>query len=217
MFLTAPRGMRSADIGLERRAMLETVSTVQPLRQWAANLKVRPETAYLPDFDPAEAGAEARVLIVAEAPGPKTNPLNNGSGFISVDNDDPSAEDLWRLRNEAGLHYGVLLWNIVPWYLGTAAVKPTRDDLERGAAALRGLLEELPDLQVVLLTGLPAQTGWDKHLSGYRTGDITVIRTWHFSGLALKQPGKRAELLASLRKAKDLIGQPDPPPSHPTT
>lgn len=198
--------------------MLETVPSVQPLRQWAADLKARrPETAYLPDFDPAEAGVEARVLIVAEAPGPKTNPLNNGSGFISVDNDDPSAENLWRLRNEAGLHHGVLLWNIVPWYLGAAAVKPTREDLARGAAALRGLLEVLPDLQVVVLTGLPAQAGWDRYLSGYRTGDITVIRTWHFSGLALKQPGKRAELLASLRKAKDLIGQPDPPPSHPTT
>lgn len=201
----------------ERRAMLETVPSVQPLRKWAAELKERrgPET-YLPDFDPAEAGVEARVLIVAEAPGPKTNPLNKGSGFISVDNDDPSAENAWRMRAAVGLHEGVIHWNIVPWYLGAAAVKPTRDDLERGAATLRGLLDELPELQVVLLAGLPAQTGWDRHLSGYRTGDITVIRTWHFSGLAMKQPGKREEILASLRKAKDLIGHPDPPPSHPT-
>jgi len=184
MFLKAPRGMRSPAVRAERLAMLETVESVQMLREWGAGLTTRwgPGT-FLPHFDPAEAGIEARVLIVAEAPGPKTNPRTSAtsSGFVSVDNDDPTAENAWRLRAEAGLHDGVLLWNIVPWSLGAASVKPTPYDLARGAAALRELLDLLPELQVVLLAGRAAQRGWNTHLSGYRKRDLTVIPTWHFS------------------------------------
>lgn len=209
MFLKAPRGMRSPAVRAERLAMLETVESVQVLREWGAGLATRwgPGT-FLPHFDPAEAGVEARVLIVAEAPGPKTNPRTSAtsSGFVSVDNDDPTAENAWRLRAEAGLHDGVLLWNMVPWYLGAASVKPTAYDLARGAAALRGLLDLLPDLQVLLLAGLAAQRGWNTHLSGYRKRDLTVIPTWHFSNQAMNQPGKRDELLASLRTAKARSG-----------
>ncbi len=43
-----------------------------------------------------------------------------GSGFISVDNDDQTAENVWHARSQAGLHAAVVQWNIVPWYLGTA-------------------------------------------------------------------------------------------------
>lgn len=208
MFLDAPRGLSDAANLAERYAMLETVPSVQPLRAWSAGLVARrgPET-FVPHFDPAEAGVDARVLIVAEAPGPMTATHGErpGSGFVSVDNDDQSAANLWNLRTEVGLHDGILLWNIVPWYLGPASVKPTVRELALGAYELRGLMDRLPNLLVVLYAGLLAQYGWHHHLREYRTDELTVLRAWHFSPQAQRQPGKRDELLVALRRAKDLI------------
>lgn len=208
MFLDAPQGFRDPAILAARYAMLETVPSVQPLRDWAAALVARrgPET-FLPHFDPAEAGVDARALIVAEAPGPMTATHGGrpGSGFVSVDNDDLSAANLWNLRAEAGLHDGVLLWNIVPWYLGPASVKPTARDLALGANALRELMDLMPGLRVVLHCGLMAQSGWDRRLRDYRANELVVVRSWHFSPQALAQPGKREHLLAALRRVKGLI------------
>ena len=48
--------------------MLESVESVQVLREWGAELAARWGLGtFLPHFDPAEAGIGARVLIVAEA------------------------------------------------------------------------------------------------------------------------------------------------------
>lgn len=41
MFLKAPRGMRSPAVRAERLAMLETVESVQMLREWGAALTTR--------------------------------------------------------------------------------------------------------------------------------------------------------------------------------
>lgn len=207
MFLAAPRGFRDSTLIEHRRQMLLNEPTVQPLREWASNLSQRRNdvgpTFYLPDFDPAEAGVEARVLIVLEAPGPMTNPDGGrvGSGFVSVDNNDGTAENLWNLRNEVGLHHGTLLWNIVPWYLGAASVKPKAADRAQGAKALRDLMDLLPDLRVVVLCGHAAREGWNRNLRQYRHGHIEVIPTWHPAPLAMKQPGKREELLRDLARA----------------
>ena len=61
------------------------------------------------------------MLCVFEAPGPMANAGNKqpGSGFISADNNDQTAENDWLLRNETGLTEDITLnWNIVPFYLG---------------------------------------------------------------------------------------------------
>jgi hypothetical protein len=106
--MNAPRGLKDPLLLAERQLMLETVDNVQPLREWADALVARrlanhPDVV-VPRFDPAEAGVNARVMLLFEAPGPMTNTDNTrpGSGFISVDNNDQSAENCWRLRNEVG-------------------------------------------------------------------------------------------------------------------
>jgi hypothetical protein len=50
-----------------------------------------------------------------ESPGPQASP-GHGSGLISTDNNDPSAERFWRLSREAGLpRDGYISWNAVLW------------------------------------------------------------------------------------------------------
>lgn len=124
-----------------------------------------------------------------------------GSGFISVDNDDGTAENVWRARNAVGLHTGMLSWNIVPWYLGAASRKPTSQELEVGGRELLGLLPLLPQLSTVVLAGLHARNGWRKHVAPFVVGQYTVIETWHASPLSFNQPGKREHFLASFERA----------------
>lgn len=132
--------------------MLHTAASTQPLRAWADELAAR-RGVVVPCFDPTERGVKTQVLFLAEAPGPMTNAGNKrpGSGFISVDNDDGTAENVWNTRNEVGLHAGLLLWNIVPWYLGPATKKPNAAELAQGAMELRRLLGLLTDLSAVVL------------------------------------------------------------------
>lgn len=210
MFLDAPRGFHDNGNTLARLALLETSASVQPLREWSADLVARrsvkhPETV-IPHFDPAEGGVDARVLLVHEAPGPMTNADNKrpGSGFISVDNDDQSAANVWQMRNDTGLHHGVLGWNIVPWYLGPASIKPNADELRVGALELRRLLTLLPNVRVVIASGLFAQKGWTQHIAPFANKDLTVINTWHPSPLSMKQPGKRDALRRAYERAASL-------------
>ena len=50
-------------------------------------------------FDPRDGGIRAQALFLFEKPGPKAN----ASGFISRDNDDPTAENIFRFMNQAGI------------------------------------------------------------------------------------------------------------------
>ena len=183
--------------------MLTTEPRVEALRDWARALERR-RGVVVPQFDPADGGNEARVLLLLEAPGPMTNTSNTrpGSGFISVDNDDQTAANVWLARDEVGLHDGVIHWNIVPWYLGTAARKPTVAELADGAAELLDLMRLLPRLETVVLAGRFAQSGWKKHLdrSLYRPV-VRVIETWHPSPLSMNQPGHREHFTTALRGA----------------
>jgi len=182
-----------------------TSDRVAPLREWSTRLK-ESRGVLVPHFDPAESGVESRVLFLLEAPRPATNASTGvkrrGSGFISVDNNDGTAENMWRARDAARFDFGALHWNIVPWYLGVASVKPARADLTEGAAALVQLLDRLDQLDTVLLAGKYAARGWDRHVSPIVGDRYRLIRTWHPSPLALNtKPDRRQEFEAAVCKA----------------
>jgi hypothetical protein len=202
MFLPAPRGLGIKKNLDERIAMLETAAGVQPLRAWSADLAARrgPDTV-IPDFDPADAGVNARVMLLLEAPGPKTVRQWGGSGFISSDNNDVTAENAWRARDAAGLDKNTVAWNIVPWLLGRANVHPNVGQLGQGARELRQLLPIFTDLQCVVLCGKKAEKGWNDHVAPFVGDRYTVIPTWHPSAQSFAQPGKRDEFGAALRRA----------------
>ncbi|MFS2028726.1 MULTISPECIES: uracil-DNA glycosylase [unclassified Curtobacterium] len=213
MFLDVPRGFRDPERVTERRQLLTTAEHTLPLEAWARDVedrrRARQPEIVVPHFDPAETGVRSQVLLLLEAPGPKTVPEWGGSGFISVDNDDPTAQNLWRTRDEVGLHRGVLAWNIVPWVLGRASVKPTPVDLAQGAVELRGLLALLPDLRAIVLSGQKAQTGWDAYLDLAIGDRYRVLRTVHPAGQSFAQAGAKEHFVATLTKAATFVDQVD--------
>lgn len=209
MFLDAPRGFRDPEQVAARNELLLTAEQTLPLEAWARDVeerrRPRKPDIQIPHFDPAEAGAASRALLLFEAPGPKTVPEWGGSGFISADNDDLSAQNVWNTRNAVGLHDNVLAWNITPWVLGRASVKPNATELAQGAVELRGLLGLLPEPRVIVLAGLKAQQGWDTYLDLMIGDRYRVLRTVHPSGQSFAQAGAKEKFLAALTKAAELI------------
>lgn len=202
VFFAEPRSLGDPMRLAERQAMLAEVAAVQPLRTWSLEI-VRARVAPVPDFDPADAGVHARVLFLLEAPGPMAATIGArvGSGFISCDNDDATAEATWRARAAAGLHDGALHWNIVPWYLGPASVKPRMRELQDGASATVDLLGLLPGLEVVIVAGRYAQRGWDRWVQPVVGDRYRVIRTWHPSPRNMTKPDMRAQFFADVANA----------------
>jgi uracil-DNA glycosylase len=161
--------------------------------------KSKPEAA-VPYFDPTEAGTEARILLLLEAPG-RRSALEGGSGFVSPDNDDQTAQNMWHLLREAGIDRGreILTWNVVPWYIGDGTkIRATRSsDLEDARQATRELLALLSDIRVVVLLGRPAAKAW--RMLGF---SLPAILASHPSPLNLNtRPQRREEIRQSLAEA----------------
>ncbi len=132
-----------------RRAALQAPA-MAPLRDFAAGL--RAAHGPTPDFDPADGGVAARVLLLLETPGPSIG----RTGFVSADNPTGTAANLRRFLAEAGLDRRWLaLWNTVPWVIHTGGPNraPRRDEIRQGLAALPGLLPLLPELRCAVLSG----------------------------------------------------------------
>jgi hypothetical protein len=147
--------MRDAHVRLQRRAMLGQ-SHIAKLTTYASKLREGGDVE-VPDFDPLDGGGDARALFLFEKPGPMTAESGRrpGSGFISRDNDDPTAEATFRFMEQAGIPRKLtVIWNVVPWWNGTRKVSP--EELARGIACLHDLLELLPSLSVVVLVGRKA-------------------------------------------------------------
>ncbi len=159
----------------------------------------------MPWFDPTEAGVDARILLLFENPGRRADAVH-GSGFISADNNDPSAENMWGIFREAGIDRArdVVNWNIVPWYLGDEnRIGNVRTvDIDEARPALIDLLSLLPQLRAVVLCGRKAQAGWDRARIAV---DVEVLRAPHPSGRWLNaHPEDRDKIVAALVKAHAL-------------
>jgi len=129
---------------------------VAPLAAYAAELRGRGE-GEVPDFDPLDGGINAQVLFLFEKPGPMTveSGRRAGSGFISRNNDDATAEATFNFMKQAGISRKLtVIWNVVPWWNGTRKV--TARELRKGAACANSLVERLLSLSVVVLVGRKA-------------------------------------------------------------
>ena len=108
----------------------------------------------VPFFDPCDGGIHARILFLLEAPGPKAVE----TGFVSRDNPDPTARNLRQLLAPLPRHETVL-WNIVPWYVGTSQrIAPVgRADREGSRPHLQHLIRLMHAMVTVVLVGKTAQ------------------------------------------------------------
>ena len=105
----------------------------------------------VPTADPDGGGVRARVLILLETP---SRAGGYRTAIVSIDNDDSAAANLWRALAATGLdRRHVLVWNAVPWYVGTPRQDPR---------ASAGRDPRRPDLAAAL--GRPAAGTVSDHL-----------------------------------------------------
>jgi hypothetical protein len=140
---------------------------VAPLTAFVSALRQR-DVGQVPNFDPLDGGVLARALFLFEKPGPGAA----ASGFISRNNDDPSAETTFRFMQEVALPRKITCtWNTVPGWNGTREV--TGAELRFGIQCLKGLFGLLPHLKVAVLVGRKAQRA-AKLLNG-----VPVLSSFH--------------------------------------
>lgn len=159
-----------------------------------------------PNFDPSDGGIAAELLILLEAPGSKAV----GSHFVSRNNPDPTARNMNALLREAAIPRSrTLLWNVVPWYIGSGKKIRAADssDLRSAQPWTRELIELLPRLKVVVLAGQKAQ-----RLGPFLRGITAcpVLHSFHPSNLSLnRDPSRRGQVLAVFKSAAGMLGTKD--------
>jgi uracil-DNA glycosylase len=181
---------------------------VRPLTTLVERMRREAGRPDVPWFDPDSAGVHARVLLLLEAPGRRAagTASSTGSGFVSPDNDDVTAHNLALALHEAGLDRSdVLVWNIVPWFIGTdAAVRAARSaDVFEARPWLDEVLALLPQLRVVVTLGRNAERGWQHYVASRGSRhDLVSLAGPHPSPKVLNtRPGARAAIVAALRDA----------------
>jgi uracil-DNA glycosylase len=197
--------MRSSEEQLRRRLWLD-LPHVRPLVEIVRVIQRELGSHYIiPMPDPLDGGCDARVLILLEAPGPRAIE----TGFISLDNPDPTANTLRELLANAGVaRSDVLMWNSVPWFIvddNGNNVAPNKDEHVRARPYLAFVLHQLPRLRAVLLMGKHAQQGWDtfawpRPMSTYRTN--------HPSARGLARAEAQKEALATIRELAAELRRP---------
>ncbi|MGO8843282.1 MAG: uracil-DNA glycosylase [Methyloceanibacter sp.] len=158
------RSLKEPSVRERRRAML-SLPHVLRLTEYVTHLR---ETANsygghgisVPNFDPLDGGVDAQVLFLFEKPGPMTGAEGRGrrpgSGFISRNNDDPTALATFNFIRQAGLKPAqIVIWNVVPWWDGTRDI--ANDDLLKGLQCVTELIPMLKQFRVIVLVGQKAQ------------------------------------------------------------
>lgn len=175
-----PRAMRDPALRAARLATLRKPH-IEPLTAFVEALRTRGDAEH-PWFDPADGGVKASILFLLEKPGPMTVPkgkgLRQGSGFMSRDNDDPTAEASFRFYQEAGVdrRYSIV-WNVIPGWNGT--IKVNGAELRAGVDDLAALLQLLPKLRTIVLVGRRAARA-EPLIRGL--GDHVAFHSAHPSG-----------------------------------
>src|ERR1700686_1189596 len=134
-----PRSMRDVEVRKRRLDMLKRPH-IAPLTAYVSKLRERVDVQ-VPHFDPLDGGIEAQALFLFEKPGPMTadGGEQKGSGFISRDNDDPTAAAILDFMQQARIPRELtVIWNVVPWWNGTRKVTAT--EVREGAICLRDLI-----------------------------------------------------------------------------
>lgn len=155
------------------------------------DLTARSKTGPAAYVAPHHGGSTARLVSVMSNPGPRSS-IEEGSGFISCENDDATAERMCELYSEAGIDQSLtVLWNAHPWYvpdeLQGSALSPAMRDA--GVRPMKRFLDLLPDASIVILHGGDAQDTWRRFDKTYGhfilERGLSVRRTWLTSDRAL--------------------------------
>ena len=152
---------------LSQPHMFELVEFVKRLRQ-------RYKNGYVPDFDPDDGGVNAEILFLFEKPGPMTDPVNKGSGFISQDNNDQTANATKNFIVQAGIdRKKIVIWNVISSWNGK--IKFSAKEKIYALEEFQELLSILKKVKSIILVGKEAQKIEKKiDLSNYK-----VLKSYH--------------------------------------
>lgn len=186
-----------------RRAAMLSLPHMRPLMEYLERIRrAQGPGSEMPNFDPCDGGVNARVLFLLEAPGRKAV----GSSFISCNNPDQTARNMNGVLRAAGLsRRDVLLWNVVPWYVGEESrIRPvTPADVAEAAPYLRELIQLLPELRVIVLVGKKAQSA---RATIRRLTPVPILETHHPSPQVFNiTPHRRAEVQATFEQARRVL------------
>lgn len=166
----------------QRRALLNRPH-VRGLERWADDVR-RTTGESVPSFDPLSGGTAARLLVLREEP---RCLATEGSGLVSLDNDDAAAHHTGLALAGAGLDRSeVLLWNVVPWWIrnpcAPAGTGPRTvvGQARRARPHLATLLGLLPHVRAVVLLGRESSRAW----AAAGSADLPVVTGPHPSPLA---------------------------------
>ncbi len=193
--------------GQEQRQRLEMLNLphVKPLTDYVASLRTTAGEQYcVPNFDPCDGGTQAHVLFLLEAPGPQAV----SSGFVSSNDPDPTARNLWHLIHNAGIPRSeTLIWNIVPWYVGTGQrIRPVNAaDISQALPHLKTLLGLLPNLQLIVLVGRKALSAEPQIR---RMTALPIQHTYHMSGQVFNiSPEKKRLTEEAFRRIAEFLNE----------
>lgn len=175
------------------------VTALEPVR---AELLARGRR--VPFFDPEDGGADARLLLLLETPGP----AGDGSRFVSRDNRTPTGANLRRFLAGAGIaRADTVIWNVVPWIVHAAGARNravTAAERQEGMDLLPGLLALLPRLRVVVLAGRHA--GAAEPVVRAARPDVAVLTMPHPSPvICCTDPAYPARIAATLAAVRRLL------------
>lgn len=209
-----PKSLADPDERAARTTAL-AADHMQPLTAFVRRLRLRSgQERGVPDFDPLDGGVTAECLLLLEAPGAKAK----GSGFVSRNNPDETAQNIFLLNAEAGLARGrTITWNIVPWYVGseTKIRAVNTSDLKLALPYLEELLGMLPRLRAIVLVGRKAQRA--RKLIECLSPRYRIFACPHPSPLCLNgRPQRRQEILRCLCDVVNFLELPAEPDALPT-
>lgn len=160
---------------------------VRPINELVDSLRDE-SRGWMPHVAPLHGGINAGVLSILRDPGPATQ-AGSGSGFLCIENDDPTAERQLAMFTEVEVSpVDVTPWNAYPWYINAA---PKAAQLDDGVRPLVALLDMMTELRVVFLQGSDARKGWMRLVKRYpaRARKVgAVIATFHPGRQALFHP-----------------------------
>jgi uracil-DNA glycosylase len=166
-------------------------SHVAPFNHFVDELRKDDNRGWAPYIAPMHGGTYARLLTVLQDPGPGTQD-QIGSGFLCIENNDPTAINLDNIFKQHRIAVNDLLpWNSYPWYINSQK-PPNVDQRRAGTKPLKIVVDLLPRLRVVVLLGVYAHDSWKRLETAYpglaQKRGLRVIHTYHASPQALRHP-----------------------------
>lgn len=178
-------------------------SHIAPINRLVDSLKDT-QHGEVPYVAPIYGGINASLLSVLRDPGPMTQ-KRVGSGFLSIENDDATAETIYHYFSDVGIYASEIVpWNVYPWYINRA---PKASELNEGVQPLFELIALLPKLRVIMLHGGSAHDGWrrliKRHPNLVKERGLHMIATYHTSRQAFwhRDPTVREKRKEHLRQS----------------